>query len=61
MQIANCRDGQIQLDSGDIIIYYTDGFTDAANQSGVRFDESLIHPTYTAVGIAMDLSHFGIF
>ena len=33
------EDAQVQLESGDIIIYYTDGFTDAANQSGVRFDE----------------------
>jgi sigma-B regulation protein RsbU (phosphoserine phosphatase) len=27
------------LQPGDTIIYYTDGFTDAANQSGDRFDE----------------------
>ncbi len=33
------EDAQIQLASGDTIIYYTDGFTDAANQSGDRFDE----------------------
>jgi len=33
------EDAQIQLESGDTIIYYTDGFTDAANQSGDRFDE----------------------
>jgi len=32
-------DAQIHLDPGDTIIYYTDGFTDAANQSGERFDE----------------------
>lgn len=32
-------DAQVQLEPGDTIIYYTDGFTDAANQSGDRFDE----------------------
>jgi sigma-B regulation protein RsbU (phosphoserine phosphatase) len=29
----------VQLQPGDTIIYFTDGFTDAANQSGDRFDE----------------------
>lgn len=33
------QDAQIQLHPGDILIYYTDGFTDAANQNGERFDE----------------------
>ena len=33
------QDAQIQLQPGDTLIYYTDGFTDAANQSGERFDE----------------------
>lgn len=33
------EDAQVQLEAGDTIIYYTDGFTDAANQSGDRFDE----------------------
>ncbi len=33
------QDGQVQLAIGDILMYYTDGFTDAANQSGDRFDE----------------------
>jgi len=33
------QDAQIQLSPGDTLIYYTDGFTDAANQSGERFDE----------------------
>ncbi len=33
------EDAQMQLMSGDTIIYYTDGFTDAANQNGDRFDE----------------------
>jgi sigma-B regulation protein RsbU (phosphoserine phosphatase) len=33
------QDAQVQLQPGDTIIYYTDGFTDAANQYGQRFDE----------------------
>lgn len=33
------QDAQIHLQPGDTLIYYTDGFTDAANQNGDRFDE----------------------
>ncbi|NET83594.1 MAG: PP2C family protein-serine/threonine phosphatase [Moorea sp. SIO1F2] len=33
------EDSQVQLDSGDTIIYYTDGVTEAANLNGNRFDE----------------------
>lgn len=33
------HEAQVQLHPGDTIIYYTDGFTDAANQRGDRFDE----------------------
>ncbi len=33
------QDCQIQLFPGDLIIYYTDGFTEAANPMGVQFDE----------------------
>ena len=33
------EDGQTQLAPGDTIIYFTDGFTEAANQSGERFEE----------------------
>jgi sigma-B regulation protein RsbU (phosphoserine phosphatase) len=33
------EDAQVKLTDGDTIIYYTDGFTDAANHSGERFDE----------------------
>ncbi|NES18105.1 MAG: PP2C family protein-serine/threonine phosphatase [Symploca sp. SIO3E6] len=33
------EEAQVQLAPGDTIIYYTDGFTDAANQNGDRFDE----------------------
>ncbi|CAD5955468.1 Phosphoserine phosphatase RsbP [Planktothrix tepida] len=32
-------EAQIQLSPGDTLIYYTDGFTDAMNQRGDRFDE----------------------
>lgn len=30
---------EVQLRSGDVVLYYTDGFTEAANQLGDRFDE----------------------
>ncbi len=33
------NEAQVQLQFGDTLIYFTDGFTDAANQSGERFDE----------------------
>ena len=33
------EDGQVQLSSGDVVLYYTDGFTDAVNKKGLRFDE----------------------
>jgi len=33
------QEDQIQLHPGDRLIYYTDGFTDAANSHGDRFDE----------------------
>lgn len=33
------EDGEVQLYPGDTVIYYTDGFTDAANPKGHRFDE----------------------
>lgn len=33
------EDATVQLSPGDTIIYYTDGFTDAANEDGDRFDE----------------------
>jgi sigma-B regulation protein RsbU (phosphoserine phosphatase) len=32
-------DAHVQLYPGDTLIYYTDGFTDAANPTGDRFDE----------------------
>jgi phosphoserine phosphatase RsbU/P len=36
---SHYEDAQVQLACGDTIIYYTDGFTDASNQKGDRFDE----------------------
>ncbi len=33
------QEAQVHLEVGDTIIYYTDGFTDAASPSGDRFDE----------------------
>ncbi|MBF2003086.1 MAG: PP2C family protein-serine/threonine phosphatase [Synechococcales cyanobacterium M58_A2018_015] len=33
------HEAQVQLHPGDTLIYFTDGFTDAANQNGERFDE----------------------
>ena len=45
---ANSRfyEGQTQLHPGDTIIYYTDGFTDAANPNGERFDEANLIKTF---------------
>ncbi len=33
------EDAQVQLYPGDTVMYYTDGFTDAASPTGERFDE----------------------
>jgi sigma-B regulation protein RsbU (phosphoserine phosphatase) len=40
------EDAQVQLAAGDTIIYYTDGFTDAANQNGDRFDEENLNRAF---------------
>lgn len=46
------EDGQAQLEPGDVVIYYTDGLTDAASASGDRFDEdNLIKALNTACRI----------
>jgi sigma-B regulation protein RsbU (phosphoserine phosphatase) len=34
------QDGRVRLEAGDTLIYYTDGFTDAVNSRGERFDEA---------------------
>ena len=41
------EDAQVQLQPGDTIIYYTDGFTDAANQNGDRFEEENLIRAFT--------------
>jgi sigma-B regulation protein RsbU (phosphoserine phosphatase) len=32
-------EAEIQLDPGDTVVFYTDGFTEAANPRGERFEE----------------------
>jgi phosphoserine phosphatase RsbU/P len=36
---ATYGESQVKLKPGDVVLYYTDGFTDAANRWGKRFDE----------------------
>lgn len=40
------EDNQVQLSPGDTVIYYTDGFTDAVNSNGDRFDEENLIRTF---------------
>lgn len=40
------EEAQVQLALGDTIMYYTDGFTDAANSDGDRFDEEQLSDTF---------------
>jgi phosphoserine phosphatase RsbU/P len=40
------EEAQVQLQSGDTILYYTDGLTDASNQNGQRFDEANLHQAF---------------
>jgi phosphoserine phosphatase RsbU/P len=43
------EEAQVQLQQGDTIVFYTDGFTDAANQDGERFnDENLSNAFHIA-------------
>jgi phosphoserine phosphatase RsbU/P len=43
------EEDRVQLQAGDTVIYYTDGFTDAANQQGERFnEENLIRTLHLA-------------
>ncbi len=39
-------ESQIQLESGDVLMYYTDGLTDAANENGERFDEKNLQTAF---------------
>lgn len=40
------EEAQLQLAPGDTIMYYTDGFTDAVNNNGERFDEENLHHAF---------------
>jgi sigma-B regulation protein RsbU (phosphoserine phosphatase) len=42
------EDGEVQLEPGDTVIYYTDGLTDAAAASGDRFDEDNFVTSFNA-------------
>ena len=41
------QENQIQLQHGDTVIYYTDGFTEAAGNSGQRFDEDNLTESFS--------------
>ena len=43
------QDAQVQLCPGDTVIFYTDGFTDAADRNGGRFDEENLIKHFSAV------------
>ena len=43
---SDYEDDMVTLDRGDIIMYYTDGFTDAANIDGDRFEEENLTQTF---------------
>lgn len=43
---AQYGEAQVQLYPGDTIIYFTDGFTDAANQQGDRFNEDKLSDAF---------------
>ncbi|BFM38076.1 GAF domain-containing SpoIIE family protein phosphatase [Synechocystis sp. LKSZ1] len=43
---SDYRDAAIDLAPGDVILYYTDGLTDAMNSSGERFDEDNLHRVF---------------
>jgi sigma-B regulation protein RsbU (phosphoserine phosphatase) len=43
---SDYRDDAIHLAPGDVILYYTDGLTDAVNSSGERFDEDNLHRVF---------------
>jgi phosphoserine phosphatase RsbU/P len=42
------EESQTQLESGDVILYYTDGLTDAADRNGQRFDEENLRRSFVA-------------
>jgi sigma-B regulation protein RsbU (phosphoserine phosphatase) len=40
------EEAQVVLEPGDIVLYYTDGFTDAVNAHGDRFDEDNLRAVF---------------
>jgi len=44
---AEYQCGEIQLESSDLILYYTDGITETSNSSGERFGEKNLIKTFT--------------
>jgi sigma-B regulation protein RsbU (phosphoserine phosphatase) len=48
------EDAQIKLAGGDILVYYTDGFTDAVNARGERFDEDKWIKSFQAACLECD-------
>jgi len=44
---AEYQCGEIQLESSDLVLYYTDGITDTSNSSGERFGEKNLINTFT--------------
>ncbi len=40
------EEGEVTLEPGDIVLYYTDGFTDAVNAHGDRFDEENLYQSF---------------
>jgi sigma-B regulation protein RsbU (phosphoserine phosphatase) len=57
------RDAQIQLLPGDVVLFYTDGLTDAGNSKGDRFDDQNLRrafqqaceTSHTAQGILTEI------
>ncbi len=52
---SDYADASIQLHPGDVVLYYTDGLTDAMNSNGDRFDEDNLHQVFQEA--CQQLSH----
>lgn len=44
--LSDYQDAQVPLQVGDVVLYYTDGLTDAVNGNGDRFDEKNLRRIY---------------